>query len=151
MISKTFDNHGNTRKLHIESASRGFVLLKIEFGGHEEYFTVSNDIVPSISLALLESAGYDPSEESKGEAYACFANATHYIRSGLEIQEREATEAKEQSKMEAEALDYWKAFHNATNQGIADDVRWSDLMPETQTKWLAVARKAREVSGKVEK
>ena len=60
---------------------------------------------------------------------------------------REATaEAKEQAELEAEALNYWKTFQKVTSPTSFDVIQWGILMPETQAKWLAVARKARELN-----
>ena len=140
MISKTFDNHGNTRKLHIESASEGFVLLKIGFGRHEEFFTVSSDNIPSISLALLESAGFEDS--SSGGHITGARIAVGDLKRHVKMQERITAEAKEQAKLESEALELYRTFYGT-------DVLWVDVFKKET--WLAVARRARELSGRVEK
>lgn len=145
MTSKTFDNHGNTRKLHIESASGGFVLLKIELGRHEEFFTVPIDIIPSISLALLESAGWPEREPT---------SVTHTILSDLnrvvEFQERAKAEAEDKAKLKAEALELVNAWREAGNCTPLTD--WGTLIgTSVGDYWLAVARKAREIGGRTEK
>lgn len=144
MTSKTFDNHGSTRKLHIESVSEGFVLLKIGFGRHEEFFTVSSDSIPPISLALLEAAGWPECEPT---------SITHTILSDLnrvvELQERITAEAKDKAKLEAEALE----LINASNEAIGVSPYSSmDVVSEVvMRRWLAVARKSRELGGRAEK
>ena len=88
MTINTLDNQEGTRKLHIESAGGGFVTLKLEFAGREEYFTVSSDSIPSISLALLEAAGVDG---------ACLAEVEDIMNIHIEEQERITAEAKDQA------------------------------------------------------
>lgn len=138
MTSKKFDNHGNTRKLHIESASEGFVFLKIEFGGYKEYFTVSNDIIPSISLALLESAGF------VGDENMFSGLAVANLRDHIEEQERSKAEAKDKAELKAEALELVNAWRDSAN--YTPHTNW-DALEDTPVgdHWLSVARKSREL------
>ena len=147
MTSKTFDNYGNTRKLHIESTSEGFVSLKIWFGRHDEYFTVPNDIIPSISLALLESAGFEDS--SSGGHITGARIAVGDLKRHVKMQERITAEAKEQAELGAEALELYNA--RISFLGGEALTSFEELNQANKDIWIVVARKARELGGRTKK
>lgn len=103
---------------------------------------------PALALAILEAAGhrpvaYDPERLSGDDLLAYIA---HRLAVHVGDEAKRTAEAEAQAKLEAEALDYWKAYNRAVDPANFDDVQWGDLMPATQSKWLAVARKAREMA-----
>jgi len=143
VTSKTFKSALSANELSVRRASDGLVTL---------YFETSNihldpSDAPALALAVLEAAGVKASFDPD----ATFGTAEHlghiqdHLQDYVNAQERAAVEAKERAELEAEALDYWKAFNNATDLVSFDDIQWSDLLPESQAKWLAVARRAREM------
>lgn len=96
------------------------------------------------SLAILEAAGYkeDDTEDTTGLTH--FALAMSNLRAGIEEQERITAKAEAQAELESEALELLNAG-NAESGGIV--VGSLDVLTTTvQQKWLAVARRARELA-----
>lgn len=144
-IFKSADLHNRELKVDVLFGSPRLIIN--DFDGDSKGFIYEKADAPALALETLEKAGFKEDPDPMNH----FELAMYHLMEGLKEQERNTAEAKEQAELEAEALGYWKAFHSVMGQGVEDDVRWTDLMPETQTKWLAVVRKAREVSGSVEK
>lgn len=140
MSSKTFKSAKSNLELGVVRSNEGYLRIWIGEPDHKTFglIDLTPSDAPALDLAVLEAAGY--SEESAGLMEYVVGN----LREHVKRQELFTAEAKEQAELEAEALDYWKAFNNATDLVSFDDIQWSDLLPGLQAKWLDVARRARE-------
>lgn len=145
MTSKTFNYEGEEIQITGLPESKAISIYMIDSDEDEAQIDIPVTDGPALMQAIAECLPPLPNFVRDGSYEAYMAVVVEYLGKAVRALESEASEAKEQSKLEAEALGYWKAFHSVMGQGIADEVQWTDLMPETQTKWLAVARKAREV------
>ena len=105
---------------------------------HEEPQVIcfENRTAPALALAILEAAGHVRDACSDNDADV----AMEWLHSAIARQAKQSAEAKEQAELEAEALELANAF-NKTD--------W-DFFPCNRTveahQWLAVARRAREMS-----
>lgn len=144
---KTFDTaHHDNKILYVGVLSDNPRLLIKEFDGDNRGFAFKPSDAPALALAILEASGVEakPSNDDPGTT-GNLGRIAYQLMIHIEDAENIAAEAEAQAKLEAEALDCWKAFHNAEGSANFDDMQWSDLMPATQAKWLAVARRAREM------
>lgn len=132
-MSKTFKSTVSPLEMGVGVTMTGDLHISL---GAKAGISVAPSDAPALALAVLEAAGW-PEEASN--------SVTHSIMTGLSdvlsIQERIATEAKEQAELEAEALELWASF-----QGLpADQYTFANLEDHAQRCWLAVARRAREM------
>lgn len=88
------------------------------------------------ALAILEAAGVTESSDA--------GVAAQYLRARMAEQEQATAEAKEQAELEAEAFNLYRAYMAVQSpMSIIGD--WQMLAEITKEKWLAVARKSREI------
>ncbi|MNW58827.1 hypothetical protein D3C74_367100 [compost metagenome] len=105
--------------------------------------SVAPSDAPALALAILEAAGYKGILASE-EPGNLIEKAYSAIRLHIKEQERITAEAKEQAELEAEALKLLLAFQaidDPDNRGC----EWRQYGTNTKDKWLAVARRAREM------
>lgn len=145
MINKTFNSDSTDgRALEVgRNGERTWLNIR-EFDLENTMFMLAPADAPALCLAILEAAGY--SEEYEGGN--CWAGplgqAMHMLRLETEAQERAIAEARERAELEAEAFNLYRAYmsvHEPLN-AIGD---WHMLAERTKEKWLAVARRAREM------
>ena len=96
---------------------------------------------PALALAILEAAGYTEAEYV--DEWPNVNRAVFSLRLGIEEQEREASRAKEQAELEAEALELYNA--RISFLGGEALTSFEKLNQDNKDMWLAVARKAREM------
>jgi len=151
-MSKTFKTITTTgRTLKVSGVKGKSVYLEISSESESRRnINLGASDAPALALTVLEAVGADSDLTWSGAKD--YGNADHlgwiagHLDAYIKSQERITAEAEERAELEAEALDYWKAFNNATDLVSFDDIQWSDLLPDSQAKWLAVARRAREMN-----
>lgn len=141
---------GSNRELHIKRSNEDHVQIRQfdpEFHTHQaKTFFLDPSEAPALALAILEAAGVpmqgDFSRPTEGtEAHLSFI-AQHLERYVVES-EFTAAEARERAELEAEALELFKASGAYGSDRLF--LKFSDLEETTQSAWLAVARRAREM------
>lgn len=118
------------------------VRVSVDHGSHgARGIVIAPSDVPALALAEMDAAGYVESEHAGDWPH--FNRAMFYLRLGIEEQEREASKAKEQAELEAEALD----LYNTAREEMAASTygTYEQLDNHSRRKWLAVARRAREM------
>ena len=133
-MSKTFKSvTDNESELDVRANDCGVFIAFSRAGQIRQASTFAPSDAPALALAILEAAGWPECEPT---------SVTHTILSDLnrvvELQERANAEAKERAELEAEALAFYEAFTGYTHVTALDEATPID-------KWLAVARKAREM------
>lgn len=93
---------------------------------------------PALALAILEDAGFNASPNSS------FNIAASYLINGIKEQERITAEAEAQAELEAEAFNLYRTYI-AVHEPMDAIGDWQMLSERTKERWLAVARKAREM------
>lgn len=100
---------------------------------------------PALALAILEAAGLTVAKDDfkEGSIEDLLIDAALHLKGAIRLQERATAEAEAQAKLEAEALE----LLNASNEAIGISPHSStDFIGEiVMRRWLAVARKAREM------
>lgn len=126
----------NSRLLRVENLDHKNLHLRI-VGDDNTRTTISiaPSDAPALALAVLEAAVGDGPGASNEIDTARLA----LIQEGQRT-EREAVEAKEQSELEAEALDFLNVSRKAKHLGPL-----GNFDDHTKDAWLAVARRAREM------
>ncbi|RKS19674.1 hypothetical protein DFO58_2176 [Arthrobacter sp. AG1021] len=105
---------------------------------------------PALALAILEAAGYkEHSKANLGSSELLASYGMTKLRQAVQAQVREESETKSQAELEAEAL----MLANSAVLAVGNPPYPSiEHMSDTSLrKWLAVARKARELGGSAEK
>lgn len=136
---KTFKSAVSSGHLDISDAKRGLINVSIMRNTTIlEMIDLSTETAPALALAILEAAG------GRGALGIDVGNAMIDLRESIAEQERATAEAKEQAELEAEALVLYNASrtHNGTGNALTS---WGQVIEKTR--WLAVARKARELNG----
>lgn len=119
-----------------EEAGRKFSLLMPHVSSHAG-IAFDSTTAPALALAILEAAGFD------GDENMFTGLAVANLRDHVEEQERITAEAEAQAKLEAEALKLLNASLASCDLGQIE--LFDALNPIEQQRWLAVARKAREM------
>lgn len=145
MTSKTFKSAKSTLELGVVRANTDHVRVWIEEADKRTFgmIDMSPSDAPALALAILEAAGVEGS--STGGLITGARIAVGELKRHVAKQERITAEAKEQAELEDEAFNLYRAYmavHEPMN-AIGD---WQMLAERTKEKWLAVARKAREMS-----
>ena len=133
-MSKTFKSASSERILEVDRAA-ATVDLFIGKTGSFKCFEVNLADVPSLALAILESAGW-PEDDLNSATRTIMQD----LRCVVEFDERKAKEASDREALEAEAWELWLAYHPSTAHKS-----FSDLLPPGQNDFLNIARKAREI------
>lgn len=128
---------------HIEIVSvdgRPAIVVTDNYKSSMAYFERENGA--KTALAILEAAGHGKESDSSR-----LMQAFDLIELHVNEQERAAAEAKEQSELEAEALDLYnvRMGSDATNHVEAWVARTEFPHDRLRIDWLAVARRAREM------
>ena len=118
-----------------EEAGRKFSLLMPHVSSNAG-IAFDSTTAPALALAILEAAGVAESSDAGVSA--------QYLRAHIAEQERATAEAEAQAKLEAEALELFKASGAYGSDRFF--LKFSDLEETTQSAWLAVARRAREIN-----
>lgn len=150
-MSKTFKSayaeHGD-QKLNIIGVDDG-VRVSVDHGSHgAKGIIIAPSDAPALALAILEAAGFKAEFHATGtfQDGDCWQleNVAQVIKDYLSIKDAEAAEAEARAKLEAEALKLLLAFQtidDPDNRGC----EWRQYGTNTKDKWLAVARRAREM------
>lgn len=137
-MSKTFKSALSTDKeLRITGGPERVCFAQRAHKGMESLVFIDNTEAPALALAILEAAGFD------GDENMFTGLAVANLRDHVEEQERATSEAKEQAKLEAEALKLFQAWRKSHHLPMVED--W-DMTPSFKPEWLAVARRAREIN-----
>ncbi|MGP9528616.1 hypothetical protein [Glutamicibacter sp. AOP5-A2-18] len=142
MTSKTFKNaEGYNIQLSVSKCD-GMVEISILYPNGDEHTTsISPSDAPALALAILEAAGVTETDSPYMQ------EAADNLRAYILIEEKVAAEAKEQAELEAEALELLRASQCIRTDGMYAYVpSFAELSDPSKTKWLAVARKAREMA-----
>lgn len=140
MTSKTFKSFlvdSGSRRLHVDRRPEGTNLWVSDNSWESDYgITIAPSDAPALALAILEAAGV---AESSDEGVAA-----QYLRASIAEQERATAEARERAELEAEAL----MLANSAVLAVGNPPYPSiEHMSDTSLrKWLAVARRAREIA-----
>ncbi|GAA2941190.1 hypothetical protein ACFO7V_16685 [Glutamicibacter bergerei] len=141
-MSKTFKSASSERKVRIWEANLGVAVCVEDPITNEATSTqIAPSDAPALALAILESAGYGEEVDTDGSPDGHVRVAKYYLYEGVKAHASITAKAKEQAELEAEALELYKAhtsYHHAKS------------LSETASpsRWLAVARKAREIGAK---
>lgn len=135
----------------VMSDSRGPIIVVSDGPGARAYRYTPEEAA-KLGLAILEAAGYSDEYEGGNCWAGPLGQAMHMLRLEAEAQERATTEARERAKLEAEALELFRASQCIRTDGMYASVpSFAALSDPSKTKWLAVARRAREIAGRAEK
>ena len=137
MINKTFNSDSTDgRALEVgRNGERPWLNIR-EFDLENTMFMLAPSDAPALALAILEAAG------GRDALGIDVGNAMIDLREFVADQERITAEAKEQAELEAEARDFYDAYHSAADWPYPD---WVMLEDRHKAQFLAVARKAREM------
>lgn len=127
---RTLEVHENGNKISVHIVGR---MNEIEI-------KIAPSDVPALALAILETAGFEEDTEN-------FGTAVHELGLAIKEQRYIAAEAKEQAELEAEALALFNTLQTEIHGTLGPNWAHVTEFPsgETKRKWLAVARKAREM------
>lgn len=149
MYEKNFHSAttGNERSLIISATGEGNVILAIQ-ADVSRGIQLDQATMPAIMLALAEAAGVKPVDHTvTGLGKPNWLEGiAHGLKLHIEHEAKRTAEAREQAELEAEALKLWLACRAVSNKYQTEDIKFSDLDATEQAEWLAVARKAREMS-----
>lgn len=110
---------------------------------------------PALALAILEAAGvvhHDPEDtpyekSERTENMGALNMSAFYLAKHVNDAEKAEFLTKEQPELEAEALELFRASQCIRTDGMYVSVpSFAELSDPSKTKWLAVARKAREIN-----
>ncbi|MGO4298279.1 hypothetical protein [Glutamicibacter sp. MCAF14] len=137
MSTKTF--HDDDRKLEVQE-NEGQINLYIEGEINELGINLAPSDAPALALAILEAAGhrpvaYDPERLAGDDLLAYIA---HRLAVHVGDEAKRTAKAKDKAELEAEALELYKAAYP-----VHADWDWKSVA--NTDKWLAVARRAREM------
>lgn len=116
---------------------------------NSQMIVVHPESAPALALAILEVAGYTECDKmARDVARSHFGDAVESLAVGVGEQVRATAEAKEQAELEAEALELFNTLQTEIHGNLGPN--WIPVTEfpsnETKRKWLAVARKSRELS-----
>lgn len=143
---------GSNRELHIKRSNEDHVQIRQfdpEFHTHQaKTFFLNPSEAPALALAILEAAGVEPDREPL-ECQVSLGTIVADLQATIKHGEALAAAARERAELEAEAL----MLANSAVLAVGNPPYPSiEHMSDTSLrKWLAVARKARELGGSAEK
>lgn len=146
-MSKTFKSVIEDSSYRLKVArgfSEEYVFVSVQGGRSQESIAIADKDIPSLMLALGETAGYVPKWDSWSEN-GTPEHLAHIQWHLAKYAEAQVAQAEETAKLEAEAVELWKAYNGGDIWVDVESVKWSDLTESAQTRALAVARKAREL------
>ena len=136
-MSKTFKSTEGGFSIGIHPVTDGVQFRITNMRGNYQQFNTPASVAAEQALAILEAA---VGESSRQSAYS--ERAIDNLRSEVDRMKLEDAEAEAQVKLEAEALELRKAWKLGDGVQVQ---KFEDLIEVAQEKWLAVARKAREM------
>lgn len=136
-MSKTFKSTEGGFSIGIHPVKDGVQFRITNLRGNYQQFNTPASVAAEQALAILEAA---VGESSRQSAYSERAIAN--LRAEVDRMKLEDAEAEAQAKLEAEALELRKAWKLGDGVQVQ---KFEDLIEVAQEKWLAVARKAREM------
>ena len=145
MTSKIFRSaESDNRELEVDYIFGKPRLLVKDFDGGNKGFIANKSDAPAIALAVLEAAGVDLNESWSGvEPYGTPSHLGWiggHLRAYVRQFANDQDKAREQAELEAEALELFQA------SCLNDETLPSfERYPDIKLKWLAVARRAREM------
>ena len=139
----SFKSDKSTLELSVIRTNEDLLRVGISIPGVETFGCIDlpSSNAPALALAILEAAGYTEAEYV--DEWPNVNRAVFSLRLGIEEQEREASRAKEQAELEAEALELYNA--RISFLGGEALTSFEKLNQDNKDMWLAVARKAREM------
>lgn len=142
MTSKTFKSTmTDSRELEVDVIFSNPRLLIKESGNGRSGFVFAPSDAPALALAILEAAGVEATPMATSVA---FGTVVADLQRLIAEQERATAEARERAELKAEALELFKASGAYGSDRLF--LKFSDLEETTQSAWLAVARRARELA-----
>ena len=143
MTSKTFESSRPTGTLlrvePIEIFNEAH--LTIVLPSREEDICIAQSDAPALMQAIGECLPPIPETVRDGSYEAYMSVVMTYLGRAVRALETETAEAEAQAKLEAEALELLNASRIALHSAPVDE-----LMAGHKLKWLAVARRAREIN-----
>ena len=136
MTSKTFKSAATNRTLTVEGFFNGAFSVVFSDDSSRDLMLQGDD-APALALAILEAAGVVPTQHSDSVdegSQETLEDVMHWLT-------RHVRSAEAKAELEAEALELYKAhtsYHHAKSLSEA----------ASPSRWLAVARKAREIGAK---
>lgn len=152
MTSKTFKSAFEDSSYRLEvcknAGAEHASLWILGCGSASTSIAIADKDAPALALAILEAAGVVPVQrdyESYDDGTPAHLQAVAYfLKQHNEARERATAEARERAELEAEALELFKASGAYGSDRLF--LKFSDLEETTQSAWLAVARRARELA-----
>lgn len=145
-MEKVFAGLASDRKLEIRGYGGGDVDLVVRAPSGLPYgISIAHKEIPSLMLALGEAAGVVPKGNSwsEGGTPEHLAHILSHLKQYIEAHETIAAQAEETAKLEAEALELCNVV--VTSWGNPPYPSVQHMEKETLNRWIAVARKAREL------
>lgn len=152
MNTKTFtDPTNDSNELIVDKSPTGKVRLTTDSRAYTGVLLAPSD-APALALAILEAAGvvhHDPDDtpyekSERTENMGALNMSAFYLAKHVNDAEKAEFLAKAQAELEAEALELFKASGAYGSDRFF--LKFSDLEETTQSAWLAVARRAREIN-----
>lgn len=145
-MSKTFKSALEDSSYRLKVA-RGFsdeyLFVSVQGGGRQESIAIADKDIPSLMLALGETAGVVPKWDSWSEngTPEHLAHILSHLQQYVDAQEAIAAEAEETAELEALAQELVNAYPT---------IVWEELTTMGKTRWLQVAAKALELGASVD-
>ena len=148
MSSKTFkDAKAELDSIDVATGYDGepYCYITTTEAGNMAQIQLDNSTAPALALAILEAAGLTVAKgDVKQDSFEdLMIDASLHLKCAIRLQERATAEAKEQAELEAEALELFNAAREEIAVGTYG--AYEQLDNRSRRKWLAVARKAREM------
>lgn len=148
-MSKTFKSEEpDNRELEVGVLCGSPRLLVKDFDGDNKGFIFGKADAPALALAILEAAGVEPDREPL-ECQVSLGTIVADLQGTIQYAEALASANREQAELEAEALELFNTLQTEIHGNLGPN--WVPVTEfpniETKRKWLAVARKSRELRG----
>ena len=146
-MSKTFISASTDRVLVVEGYHGAPYLEIVDGGGDMKSFRLDKSDAPAVALAILEAAGVEPDREPL-ECQVSLGTIVADLQGTIQYAEALASANREQAELEAEALELFNTLQTEIHGNLGPN--WVPVTEfpniETKRKWLAVARKSRELN-----
>lgn len=149
MTFKTFNYEGEEIQILGLPESKAISIYVFDSDKDEAQIDFPVADAPALLQAIVECLPPLPNIVRDGSYEAYMAVVVEYLDKAVRALELETFKAKEQEELEAEALE----LHNKyiTELDFAPAESWDGSVTRKKAAWIAVARKARELSGRAEK
>ena len=144
--NEVFKSANTSATLKVMGINDGRTSFSLQHKGEfPTVINIANSDIPQLAFVAMQKAGYKDEERNDSDLVkSYFAWAMHYLQCGIDIQAKNKAEAKARKELDVEAFKLYRAYmavHEPMN-AIGD---WQMLAEITKEKWLAVARKSREI------